>query len=109
MDSISLQVLVEPGNGLDEGLLLSPLLDLHVQITADGEAVGDAAEEVDLPGVTGLDQGVLGLVAELGGEDGVGLCRRSINNMPITCGMKGEKCRLGRGGNLPAAAMEKGP
>jgi hypothetical protein len=88
MDSISLQVLVEPGNGLDKGLLLSPLLDLNVQITADGEAVGDAAEEVDLPGVTGLDQGVLRLVAELGGEDGIGLCRRCINNMPLHLGWK---------------------
>lgn len=66
---IFLQVLVEPSNGLNESLLLSPLLNLDVQITADSEAVGHTAEEVDLPGVAGLDEGVFGFVAELGGED----------------------------------------
>lgn len=69
---IFLQVLVEPSNGLNESLLLSPLLNLDVQVTADSEAVGHAAEQVDLPGVAGFDEGVFGFVAELGGEDGVG-------------------------------------
>jgi hypothetical protein len=36
--------------------------------------VRDTAEQVDLPGLGGLDESLLGLVAELGGEDGVGLC-----------------------------------
>lgn len=70
----SLQVLVEPSNSLNESLLLSPLLNLNVQVAPDGEAVRHTAEQVDLPGVAGLDEGVLGLVAELGGEDGVGFC-----------------------------------
>jgi hypothetical protein len=51
----SLQVLVEPRNGLNESLLLSPLLNLHVQVATDGEAVGNTTEQVDLPGVAGLD------------------------------------------------------
>lgn len=34
----------------------------------------DATVEVDLPGLAGLDEGVLGLVAELGGEDLVDFC-----------------------------------
>lgn len=69
-------MLVEPRNGLAEGLLLSPLLLRVAQVGADGEAVRNTAEQVDLPGLAGLDQGVLGLVAELGGEDLVDLCER---------------------------------
>jgi hypothetical protein len=67
--------------------------------------VGDTAEQVDLPGVAGLDEGVLGLVAELGGEDGVGFCGVgmlviwSLLDMMLKVGV----------GNVPAAAMEKGP
>ena len=71
-----LQVLVEPHNGLAEGLLLRPLLLRVAQVGADGEAVRNTAEQVDLPGLAGLDQSVLGLVAELGGEDLVDLCNR---------------------------------
>lgn len=33
--------------------------------------MGHTAEQVDLPGVSSLNEGVLGFVAELGGEDGV--------------------------------------
>lgn len=35
----------------------------------------DPAEKVDLPGLAGLDESGLGLVAELRGEDLVDLCR----------------------------------
>lgn len=73
-DSLILQVLVEPDNGLAESLLLSPLLGLVAQVGADGEAVRHTAEEVNLPGLSGLDQSLLRLVAKLSGEDGVGLC-----------------------------------
>lgn len=69
-----LQVLVEPNNSLAESLLLGPLLGLVVQVTADGEAVRNAAEQVDLPRLASLDESLLGLVAELSGEDAVGLC-----------------------------------
>lgn len=71
--SCVLQVLVEPRNGLAKGLLLGPLLDGIAQIGAHAEAVRHPAEQVDLPGLAGLDQSLLGLVAELGGEDRVGL------------------------------------
>lgn len=66
------QVLLEPRNGLGESLLLR-ILDLDlVQITADSEAVFDAAEQIDLPGLTDLDEDSLGFVTQLGGEDVVG-------------------------------------
>lgn len=48
---------------------------LVAHVAADSEAVGDTAEEVDLPGLAGLDQDILGLVTELSGEDLVDLCR----------------------------------
>ena len=72
-----LQVLVEPGNGLAEGLLLGELEVRVAQVGADGESVGNTAVEVDLPGLTGLAQGFLGLVTELGGEDLVDFCGQS--------------------------------
>lgn len=62
-------MLVEPDNGLAEGLLLGPLLLGVVQITAHGKSVGDATEQVDLPMLGSLDENILGLVAELSGED----------------------------------------
>lgn len=68
-----LQVLVEPHNSLAEGLLLGELVVLVAQVRAHREAVRHAAEQVDLPRLAGLDQGALGLVAELGGEDLVDL------------------------------------
>lgn len=68
----ALQVLVEPHDGLAESLFLGPLLGLVAQVGAHGEAVRDAAEQVDLPGLAGLDEGFFGLVAQLGGEDRVG-------------------------------------
>lgn len=70
----SLQVLVEPNNSLAERLLLGPLLNLVTQIGTNGEAVRDAAEQVDLPRVTSLNQSFLGFVTELGCEDRVGFC-----------------------------------
>lgn len=68
----STQVLVEPGDGLDKGLLLGKLLLLVVQVAADREAVRGAGEEVDLVRLLGLDENLLRLVALLGREDGVG-------------------------------------
>lgn len=65
----SQQVLVEPGDGLVEGLLLGPLLDAVGQVAADGEAMRDAREEVDLVGLAGLAEDLLGAVALVGGED----------------------------------------
>ena len=64
---------VEPGNSLAESLLLSPLLLGVLGVTADSEAVDNTAEQVDLPLLAGLGQGLLGLVAELGCEGGVDL------------------------------------
>jgi len=37
--------------------------------------MSDTAVEVDLPGLAGFDEGVLGLVTKLGGEDLVNFCR----------------------------------
>ena len=68
-----LQVLVEPHNSLAESLLLGELVLGLADVGADSETVGDTAEQVDLPGLASLDEGVLGLVAELGGEDLVDL------------------------------------
>ena len=68
-----LQVLVKPGDGLVESLLLSPLLLGVAQIGAHTEAVTDTAEQVDLPWLAGLDESLLGLVAKLGSEDRVDL------------------------------------
>jgi hypothetical protein len=60
---------VEPRNCLVESLLLGVSLDLLARVTADREAVGDAAVQVDLVRVAALGQDLLGLVALLGGED----------------------------------------
>jgi hypothetical protein len=66
---LCLQVLAEPGHSLAEGLLLGELVVLVAQVGTDSEAVGDTAVQVDLPGVSGLDQDLLGLVAERCCED----------------------------------------
>jgi hypothetical protein len=71
---IYLQVLVEPGNGLTEGLFLSPLLLGVAQIGAHSEAVADTAEQVDLPRLGSLDKNLFGFMTKLGSEDRVGLC-----------------------------------
>lgn len=71
---IYLQVLVEPGDSLAEGLLLSPLLLGIAQIGAHSEAVVDTAEQVDLPGLGSLNKNILGLMTKLSSEDRVDLC-----------------------------------
>lgn len=78
VNSINLQVLVEPHNSLAEGLLLGELEVRVAQVGTDGETVSDTAVEVDLPGLGSLDKGVLGLVTELGGEDLVDFYRQSV-------------------------------
>jgi hypothetical protein len=67
------KILVKPDDGLQEGLLLGELLNLDGRVAADGEAVLDARVQVDLVRVARLLEDLLGLVALLGGEDGVGL------------------------------------
>lgn len=69
----SAQVLIEPGDGLEKGLLLGKLLLLVAEVAADREAVRGGGEEVDLVGLLGLGENLLRLVALLGREDGVGL------------------------------------
>ena len=39
------------------------------QVSTDSEAMRDSAVEGNLPGLASLDEGVLGFVTELGGED----------------------------------------
>jgi len=65
--------LVEPSDGLEEGLLLGELGDLLAEVAPDGETVLDAREQVDLVGLAGGLEDLLRLVALLDGEDGVGL------------------------------------
>ena len=44
---------------------------LVAQVRADSETVGNTAEQVDLPVLASLLQGLLRLVTELGSEDGI--------------------------------------
>lgn len=64
---------IKPLHGLLEGLLLGPPLLLDGQVAADGESVLDLRVQVHLVRLTDLSQDLLGLVALLGGEDGVRL------------------------------------
>lgn len=67
------QVVVEPLDGLEESLLLGEPLRLVGQIAPDREAVNGAAVQVDLVGLAGLLEDLFRLVAQLRGEDLVGL------------------------------------
>lgn len=58
-------------------------------------------EEVDLPPLAGLGQDILGLVAELGGEDVVDLWG-TLGHFDLGV------CGKGEWGREPAAEMEKG-
>lgn len=64
---------VEKGHGLEESLLLGILCNLVAHVAADSKAVDNARVEVDLVGLLGGNENLLGLVAALGREDGVGL------------------------------------
>lgn len=66
------QVLVEPRDGLEEGLLLGELLMPLGHVAADGESVLGTGVKGDLVGQAGLLEDLLGLVALVGGEDLVG-------------------------------------
>lgn len=65
----NLQILAEPSNGLIEGLFLGKLVVFVFQVSADSKTVHDTAEEVNLPGLTGLAQRGLGFMAQLSCED----------------------------------------
>lgn len=84
---------------------------LVAQVGADGEAVRHTAVQVDLPGLAGFDQGLFGLVAELGGEDLVDFCFVCRESVVLLRGMilSGDYMKWGKGFYVPAAAMEKGP
>lgn len=64
-----LQVVAKPVDSLAEGLLLGELEVRVAQVSTDSEAMRDSAVEGNLPGLASLDEGVLGFVTELGGED----------------------------------------
>ncbi len=66
-------MLIKPGNGLIEGLLLGPLLYTDGHVATDAEAMRDARVQGDLVRLARLDENLLGLVALLGREDPVGL------------------------------------
>lgn len=55
-------------------MLLGELDVLVAEVGTNREAMRDTAEKVDLPGLAGLDESVLGLMAELSGENLVDLC-----------------------------------
>jgi hypothetical protein len=62
-------MLIEPSNGLEKGLLLGEPLQLVAGVTADGEPVNDATEQVDLVGLLGLDENLLRLMPLFRRED----------------------------------------
>lgn len=66
-------MLVEPLHSLIEGLLLCESHNPVIRVTTDSKTVLHAREQVDLEGLTRLDENLLGSVAELGGENAVGL------------------------------------
>lgn len=66
-------MLAKPSHSLEKGLLLGKLLNLDAGVAADSEAMRNARVQVDLEGLARLDEDLLGLVALLGGEDGVSL------------------------------------
>ena len=66
-------MLVEPANGLQEGLFLGILLDLFARVTAHGKPMHDTREQVDLVRVAALLEDFLRPVTLLRGENGVGL------------------------------------
>jgi hypothetical protein len=70
------KVLIEPSHGLQKSLLLGKPLRLDSQVATHSESVLDLREQVDLVGMAGLLEDLLGPVALLVREDGVGLSGR---------------------------------
>jgi len=66
-------MLLEPLHGLQKGILLGIQADPVLWISADREAVLDTAVQVDLVWQAEVLEDLLGLVALLGREDGIGL------------------------------------
>lgn len=66
-------MLIEPLNSLDESLLLGKLLGLAGEIGSYSKSVLNVRVQVDLEGLAGLDEDLLGAVSQVGGEDAVGL------------------------------------
>lgn len=66
-------MVVEPGHGLNESLLLCVFLDRILDVTTNAEAVGCSAVEGDLVWKLGVLKDDLGLVALVGWEDLVSL------------------------------------
>lgn len=97
----------EPSDGLHEGLLLGELVLGLAQVGADGETVGDAAEQVDLPRLAGLDEDTLRLVAQLSGEDLVDFYGSYCQYIPTDTPLLRVDVREWL--NIPAAAIERGP
>lgn len=78
-------MLVEPGNGLAESLLLGVLVDLVGEIAAHGEPMGNTAVEIDLIRVTSFLQNHLGPVTLLGWENAVRLGRGNGERLLELC------------------------
>jgi hypothetical protein len=70
----SLQPLVKPGTGLQEGTLFCVFLLGDAEVAADGKAMLDAAVKIDLVWLLDFLEDDFSLVAFLGWEDLVGFC-----------------------------------
>jgi hypothetical protein len=66
-------VLVKPLHSLEESLLLGKSLILVLQVSAHSKSMLNVREQVDLERLASLDENLLRSVAELSGENVVGL------------------------------------
>jgi hypothetical protein len=66
------KILIKPSHSLQKGLLLGKPLHLDSRVATHGESVLDLREQVDLIGMAGLLENLLGPVALLVREDGIG-------------------------------------
>lgn len=61
---------------LQERLLLNEFILCDAQVGMNRQSMRNIAKEVDLPALAALGQNILGIVTEVGGEDGVDLYER---------------------------------